>query len=186
MTGGERVFSGRRGCRSGIEGGVISGLFQKANRRWRAGGLGAKLSRNPGRDNIDMTGRLRRNPQIPAKFQFRCTVDRAEFGHGPFGSGIGKSIGEDHMTLLKRRRKTLGHTAVLLLVLIASPTIAKDFGILTRMLYAAFLAEQGAAICAAADSAFANEIRGPMGILMCSTSKRKSRLALTQLKRFLC
>jgi hypothetical protein len=67
------------------------------------------------------------------------------------------------MILLKRIRKTPGHTAVLLLVVIASPTISKDFGILTRMLYAAFLAEQGAAICAAADPAFANEIRGPMG-----------------------
>jgi hypothetical protein len=41
--------------------------------------------------------------------------------------------------LLKHGRKTLGHTAMILSVVVASPSMSKDFGILTRMLYAAFL-----------------------------------------------
>ena len=47
--------------------------------------------------------------------------------------------------------------------MLASPAISKDFGILTRMLYAAFLAEQGVALCTVADPAFASETSGPMG-----------------------
>src|ERR1700730_8572914 len=60
-------------------------------------------------------------------------------------------------------RKTLGHAVVFLLVMLASPAISKEFGILTRMLYAAFLAEQGVAVCIVADPAFASETSGPMG-----------------------
>ena len=63
----------------------------------------------------------------------------------------------------KQQRKMLGHAVVVLLVMLASPAIAKDFGILTRMLYAAFLAEQGVALCTVADPAFASETSGPMG-----------------------
>jgi hypothetical protein len=61
--------------------------------------------------------------------------------------------------------KTLGHAVVFLLVMLASPAISKDFGILTRMLYAAFLAEQGVAICTVADPSFASETSGPMGYM---------------------
>jgi hypothetical protein len=50
-----------------------------------------------------------------------------------------------------------------LLVMLASPAISKDSGILTRMLYAAFVAEQGVAVCIVADPAFASETSGPMG-----------------------
>src|ERR1700730_11860855 len=50
--------------------------------------------------------------------------------------------------VLKHERKTLGHAVVFLLVMLASPAISNDFGILTRMLYAAFLAEQGVAVWA--------------------------------------
>ena len=59
----------------------------------------------------------------------------------------------------------LGHAVVVLLVMLASPAISKDFGILTRMLYAAFLAEQGVAVCIVADPAFASETSGPMGYM---------------------
>jgi hypothetical protein len=52
-----------------------------------------------------------------------------------------------------------------LLVMLACPAISRDFGILTRMLYAAFLAEQGAAVCIVADPAFASETSGPMGYM---------------------
>src|ERR1700730_11028940 len=65
--------------------------------------------------------------------------------------------------VLKHERKTLGHAVVFLLVMLASPAVSKDFGILTRMLYAAFLAEQGVALCTVADPAFASETSGPMG-----------------------
>ena len=65
--------------------------------------------------------------------------------------------------VLKHERKTLGRAVVFLLVMLASPAISKDFGILTRMLYAAFLAEQGVALCTVADPAFASETSGPMG-----------------------
>lgn len=67
------------------------------------------------------------------------------------------------MMLLKHERKALGHAAVILLVMAASPALSKDFGILTRMLYAAFLAEQGAVFCTLKDPAFASETSGPMG-----------------------
>jgi hypothetical protein len=49
--------------------------------------------------------------------------------------------------VLKHARKTLGHAVVFLLGMLVSPAISKDFGILTRMLYAAFLAGQGVAVC---------------------------------------
>ena len=49
--------------------------------------------------------------------------------------------------VLKHERKTLGHAVMFLLVMLACPAISKDFGILTRMLYAAFLAEEGVAFC---------------------------------------
>src|ERR1700732_2733779 len=65
--------------------------------------------------------------------------------------------------MLKHERKTLGHAVVFLLVMFVSPAISKDFGILTRMLYAALLAEQGVALCTVADPAFASETSGPMG-----------------------
>jgi hypothetical protein len=67
--------------------------------------------------------------------------------------------------VLKHERKTLGHAIVFLLVMVASPAISNDFGILTRMLYAAFLAEQGVAVCIVADPAFASETSGPMGYM---------------------
>jgi hypothetical protein len=76
-----------------------------------------------------------------------------------------KSIGEDHTMVLKHERKMLGQAGVVLLVMLAAPAIVKDFGILNRMLYAAFLAEQGAAVCIAADPAFASETSGPMGYM---------------------
>ena len=57
----------------------------------------------------------------------------------------------------------LGHAVMFLMVMLASPAISKDFGILTRMLYVAFLAEQGVALCTVADPAFASETSGPMG-----------------------
>ncbi|MGH6847665.1 MAG: hypothetical protein ACREC0_09545 [Methylocella sp.] len=65
--------------------------------------------------------------------------------------------------MLKHKRETLGYAVVILSVMVAPPAMSKDFGILTRMLYAAFLAEQGAAVCAAANPAFSSETRGPMG-----------------------
>jgi hypothetical protein len=65
--------------------------------------------------------------------------------------------------MLKHKRKTLGHAVIFLTVLLISPAISKDFGILTRMLYVAFLAEQGVALCIVADPAFASETSGPMG-----------------------
>jgi hypothetical protein len=65
----------------------------------------------------------------------------------------------------KHERKTLGHAAVFLMVMLASPAISKESGILTRMLYAAFLAEQGVAVCIVADPAFASETSGPMGYM---------------------
>jgi hypothetical protein len=49
--------------------------------------------------------------------------------------------------------------------MLASPAISKDSGILTRMLYASFLAEQGVAVCIVADPAFARETSGPMGYM---------------------
>ena len=67
--------------------------------------------------------------------------------------------------MLKHKRKTLGHAVIILMVLLASPAISKDFGILTRMLYVAFLAEQGVALCMVADPAFASEASGPMGYM---------------------
>jgi hypothetical protein len=67
--------------------------------------------------------------------------------------------------VLRHERKTLGHTVVFLLFMLASPAISKDFGILTRMLYAAFLAEQGVAVCIVADPSFASETSGPMGYM---------------------
>jgi hypothetical protein len=67
--------------------------------------------------------------------------------------------------VLKHERKTLGHAVVFLLVMLAPPAISKDFGILTRMLCAAFLAEQGAALCAVADPAFASETSAPLGYM---------------------
>src|ERR1019366_1261672 len=67
--------------------------------------------------------------------------------------------------MMKHKRKTLGHAVVILMVVLASPatSTSKDFGILTRMLYVAFLAEQGVALCIVAEPAFASETRGPMG-----------------------
>ena len=62
-------------------------------------------------------------------------------------------------------RKTLGHVVVFLLVMLARPAISKEFGILTRMLYAAFLAEQGVAVCTVGDPAFASETSGPIGYM---------------------
>lgn len=67
--------------------------------------------------------------------------------------------------VLKHERKTLGHAVVFLLVMLVSPAISKDSGILTRMLYAALLAEQGVAVCIVADPAFASETSGPMGYM---------------------
>ena len=67
--------------------------------------------------------------------------------------------------LLKHERKTLGHAVMILMVMLASPAISKDFGILTRMLYVAFLAEQGVDVCMVADPAFASETSGPMGYM---------------------
>jgi hypothetical protein len=65
--------------------------------------------------------------------------------------------------MMKHKRKTLGHAVVILMVVLASPATSKDFGILTRMLYVAFLAEQSVALCVVAEPAFASETRGPMG-----------------------
>ncbi|HEY8008964.1 MAG TPA: hypothetical protein VIE66_19760 [Methylocella sp.] len=65
--------------------------------------------------------------------------------------------------VLKHERKTLGRAVMFLMVMFASPAIAKDSGILTRMLYVAFLAEQGVALCIVADPGFAKETSGPMG-----------------------
>lgn len=65
--------------------------------------------------------------------------------------------------MLKHERKALGHVVGFFLVMLVSPAISKDFGILTRMLYAALLAEQGVAVCTVADPAFASETSGPMG-----------------------
>jgi hypothetical protein len=67
--------------------------------------------------------------------------------------------------VLNHERTTLGHAVVFLLVMLASPAISKDSGILTRMLYAAFLAEQDVAVCIVADPAFASETSGPMGYM---------------------
>jgi hypothetical protein len=67
--------------------------------------------------------------------------------------------------VLKHKRKTLGHAAVFLVVTLAAPAISKDFGILTRILCAAFLAEQGVALCTVADPAFASETSGPRGYM---------------------
>ena len=67
--------------------------------------------------------------------------------------------------VLKHERKTLGHAIVFLLVMLAPPAISRDFGILTRMLYSAFLAEQGVAVCTIADPAFASETSGPRGYM---------------------
>ena len=67
--------------------------------------------------------------------------------------------------VLKHEWKTLGYAVGFLLVMLVSPAITKDFGILTRMLYAALLVEQGVALCTVADPAFANEISGPMGYM---------------------
>jgi hypothetical protein len=67
--------------------------------------------------------------------------------------------------VLKHERKTLGHAVVFHLAMLASPAISKDFGILTRMLYAALLAEQGVAVCIVADPAYAGETSGPMGYM---------------------
>jgi hypothetical protein len=66
--------------------------------------------------------------------------------------------------VLKHERKTLGHTVVFLLFMLASPAISKDFGILIRMLYVAFLAEQDMAVCIVADPAFTIETSRPMGL----------------------
>jgi hypothetical protein len=65
--------------------------------------------------------------------------------------------------VLKHEGKTLGYAIMFLMVMFASPAISKDFGILTRMLYVAFLAEQGVALCMLANPAFARETSGPMG-----------------------
>lgn len=73
------------------------------------------------------------------------------------------SICKDRTMVLKHAMKTLNHAAVFLMVMLASPAISKDSGILTRMLYVAFLAEQGANVCIATDPAFASETSGPMG-----------------------
>src|ERR1700719_2921815 len=67
--------------------------------------------------------------------------------------------------VLKHETKTLGHAVVFLLVMLACPATSRDFGILTRMLYAAFLAEQGVALCTVADPAFASDTSGPMGYM---------------------
>jgi aromatic ring-opening dioxygenase LigB subunit len=67
--------------------------------------------------------------------------------------------------VLKHERKPLGHAVMFLLVMLASSAISKESGILTRMLYASFLAEQGVAVCIVADPAFARETRGPMGYM---------------------
>jgi hypothetical protein len=58
---------------------------------------------------------------------------------------------------------TLGYGVIFLMVMLASPAISKNFCVLTRMLYVAFLAEQGAAVCTAANPAIAGETSGPMG-----------------------
>jgi hypothetical protein len=68
--------------------------------------------------------------------------------------------------VVKHERKTLGHAIVFVLVMLAPPAISRDSGILTRMLYAAFLAEQGVAVCIVADPAFASETSGPMGYML--------------------
>ena len=65
--------------------------------------------------------------------------------------------------VLKHERKTLGYAVMSLMVMLASPAISNDFGILTRLLYAALLAEQGVSVCIVADPAFASETSGPMG-----------------------
>jgi hypothetical protein len=67
--------------------------------------------------------------------------------------------------VLKHERKPLGHAVMFLLVMLASSAISKESGILTRMLYASFLAEQGVAVCIVADPAFARETSGPMGYM---------------------
>jgi hypothetical protein len=64
---------------------------------------------------------------------------------------------------LKYEWMTVGHAVVIYLAMLAPPAESKDYGILTRMLYAAFLAEQGMAICTAGDPAFASETGGPNG-----------------------
>lgn len=45
----------------------------------------------------------------------------------------------------------------------ASPAIPRDFGILTRMIFAADLAEQYVAVCGLANPLFAAENSGPLG-----------------------
>ena len=78
--------------------------------------------------------------------------------------------------VLKHERKTLGHAVGFILVMLVSPAISKDFGILTRMLYAAFLAEQGVALCTVADPAFASETSGPMGYMRDYTTHLKAEV----------
>jgi hypothetical protein len=53
--------------------------------------------------------------------------------------------------VLKHERKTLGPAVMFLLVMVASPAISKDFGILTRT------------VCIVADPTFASETSGPTG-----------------------
>jgi hypothetical protein len=67
--------------------------------------------------------------------------------------------------VLKHERKPLGHAVMFLLVMLASSAISRESGILTRMLYASFLAEQGVAVCIVADPAFARETSGPIGYM---------------------
>ncbi len=66
------------------------------------------------------------------------------------------------MALLKYEWMTpVGHAVVNLFGHACPPAESNDYGILTRMLYAAFLAEQGMTICTAGDPAFASETGGP-------------------------
>jgi len=76
---------------------------------------------------------------------------------------ISHSRQEDYAMALKYEWMTVGHAVVIYLAMLAPPAESKDYGILTRMLYAAFLAEQGMAICTAGDPAFASETGGPNG-----------------------
>lgn len=75
--------------------------------------------------------------------------------------------------LLKHDGKTLGHAVVIFLAMLAYPAMSKDFGILTRMLYAAWPSAlpETRPLPATPAGQRATCTRIP------STSKRRSRLA---------
>jgi hypothetical protein len=74
-----------------------------------------------------------------------------------------REFSETTRRCISMKGRRWGHAVMFLLVMLASPAVSIDSSILTRMLYAAFVAEQGVAICIVADPAFASETSGPMG-----------------------